>query len=169
MPAAAAQPEDEIWMRAAIAAARRGLAAGQSPFGTVIVAGGAQPPHPAIVAEGHNQVWASTDPTAHAEVTVIRMACRARGSISLAGCTLYSTCEPCPMCMAAIHWARLDRVVYGAAIADAAAAGFHELHLAAAELLTRGGSPVLWTPGCLAAECRHLFAEWQATPAARTY
>ncbi|HET9785336.1 MAG TPA: nucleoside deaminase [Terriglobales bacterium] len=163
MPAAPLEPGDEGWMQAAIAAARRGIAAGQTPFGTVIVSAGQ------VVAAGHNQVWASTDPTAHAEVTVIRMACQARSSITLAGCTLYSSCEPCPMCMAAIHWARLDRVVYGAAIADAAAAGFHELHLPAAELLTRGGSPVLWTPGCLAAECRQLFAAWQSTATARRY
>jgi tRNA(Arg) A34 adenosine deaminase TadA len=163
MPAAPLEAGDEGWMGAAIAAARRGIAQGQTPFGTVIVSAGQ------IVAEGHNRVWALTDPTAHAEVSVIRDACRARRSITLAGCTLYSTCEPCPMCMAAIHWARLDRVVYGAAIADAAAAGFHELHLPAADLITRGGSPVRWTAGCLAAACRQLFAEWQATGTARRY
>jgi tRNA(Arg) A34 adenosine deaminase TadA len=163
MPAAPLEPGDERWMGAALAAARQGIARGQTPFGTAIMAGDQ------LVAAGHNQVWALTDPTAHAEVTVIRAACRARRSITLEGCTLYSTCEPCPMCMAAIHWARLDRVVYGATIADAAAAGFHELHLPAAELLSRGGSPVRWTPGCLAADCRQLFAEWQNTGNARRY
>ncbi|MGH9392888.1 MAG: nucleoside deaminase [Terriglobales bacterium] len=156
---------DEFWMRRAVAIAQAGIAQGQTPFGAVIVATAAD----TLVAEAHNQVWAAGDPTAHAEINAIRAAARARASIALTACTLYSTCEPCPMCLAASHWARLERIVYGAAIADAAAAGFHELALPAAELLARGGSPVALTAGCLAAECRALFAQWPASGRARTY
>ncbi|MGH9475718.1 MAG: nucleoside deaminase [Terriglobales bacterium] len=154
---------DEIWMRQAIATARVGVAAGQSPFGSVIVRAGT------VIAACHNQVWARNDPTAHAEIGAIRAAAARLGAMTLAGCTLYSTCEPCPMCMAAIHWARLDRVVYGAAIADAAAAGFHELNLAAADLVRLGGSPVRLEPGCLAPDCRQLFPDWMASGHARAY
>jgi guanine deaminase len=154
---------DDRWMRMAIASARQGIAAGQSPFGCVIVLGD-EP-----LATTHNQVWAMGDPTAHAEINAIRAAAQRRGDISLAGSILYSTCEPCPMCMAAIHWARVDRVVYGAAIADAAAAGFHELTLPAARLLELGHSPVRLEADCLATECRALFAEWQAAGKSAAY
>jgi guanine deaminase len=159
----AAGAQHEGWMQAAIAAARQGMAAGQSPFGCVIVAG------EEALATAHNQVWAAGDPTAHAEVTAIRLAARRRRSISLAGCTLYSTCEPCAMCMAAIHWARIERVIYGAGIADAAAAGFHELTLPAARLVELGHSPVQLAGGCLAAQCRTLFAEWRAAGKSSAY
>lgn len=154
---------DEAWMREAMALARTGMAAGQSPFGCVIVRAGER------VAAAHNRVWASGDPTAHAEVTAIREACARLGTISLEGCALYSTCEPCPMCMAAIHWARVERVVYGAAIADAAAAGFHELQVAAAALVRMGGSPVALEAGVLAEECRALFEDWLASGRGRVY
>jgi guanine deaminase len=71
-------------------------------------------------------VTSANDPTAHAEVVAIRAACASLGSFSLQGCTLYASCEPCPMCLAAAHWARLDALVYGATRADAAAAGFDD-------------------------------------------
>ena len=105
------------FMSLAIAKARDGIAAGQSPFGAIIVRG-----HD-VVAVTHNTVWLDTDPTAHAEVNCIRSAAKALKLIDLSGCEMYSTCEPCPMCLAAIHWSKIDRVVYGATIADAAAAG----------------------------------------------
>src|SRR5262245_39005406 len=117
---------DEDAMRLAIAACRRGIAAGQSPFGSVILG-----PDGQVVAEGYNTVWADTDPTAHAEVNTIRLAAGALGRIELSGCTLYSTCEPCPMCLASSHWAALDRVVFGALITDATAAGFREMPIPA--------------------------------------
>src|SRR5437660_8349500 len=112
---------DEAYMRLAIQKTREGIAAGQSPFGSVIVQGGQ------VVAATHNTVWRDGDPTAHAEVNCIRATARALGTIFLHGCALYSTTEPCPMCLSAIHWAKIERVVYGASIADAAAAGFSEL------------------------------------------
>src|SRR4051794_29768559 len=109
---------DEKFMQVAIAKTKAGIAAGQSPFGSIIVRDGR------IVAEAHNTVWRDTDPTAHAEVNAIRLASKALGTIDFTGCTLYTTCEPCPMCLTASHWARISRVVYGATIEDAEKAGF---------------------------------------------
>ncbi len=79
-----------------------------------------------IIAEGCNRVTSSNDPTAHAEVEAIRAACRDLDAFALAGCTLYTSCEPCPMCLAAAYWAHVDAIVYGASRADAAAAGFDD-------------------------------------------
>lgn len=141
-------------MLEAIGQARQGIGAGQSPFGAVIVRDGR------IIGRGHNHVWAWTDPTAHAEVVCIRHAAKALGSISLAGCVMATTCEPCPMCASAIHWAGLDEVLWGASIADAAGAGFNELHVATPDLYRLGGSPVRTTPGVLRDECAALFAEF---------
>ncbi len=142
-------------MRQAVEQARAGVARGQSPFGAVIVRGGK------LLAAGHNEVWLRGDPTAHAEVVAIQRAAQAAGSIDLSGGVIYTTCEPCPMCAAAIHWARLDAVFCGATIPDAASAGFRELSLPAAELYSRGGSSVRLTAGVLAAECAALFDEWR--------
>ncbi len=82
-----------------------------------------------VLAKGTNRVTTIHDPTAHAEITAIRAACKERGGFELDGCTLYSTCEPCPMCLGAIYWARLDRVVYAATRTDAAEAGFDDDHI----------------------------------------
>ncbi|MFB6248099.1 MAG: nucleoside deaminase [Salinibacter sp.] len=93
------------------------------PFAALVVA------ENEIVARGTNRVTTVRDPTAHAEITAIRAACQERGDFHLDGCVLYSTCEPCPMCLGAIYWARLDGVVYAATRADAAAAGFDDEHI----------------------------------------
>ncbi len=108
-------------MRDAIAAAFAGMRnhAG-GPFGAVIVRDGE------IIARGCNEVTSSHDPTAHAEVVAIRAAARMLGTHSLAGCTIYASCEPCPMCLAAIYWARLERLFFACTRADAAAAGFDD-------------------------------------------
>lgn len=90
------------------------------PFGAVIVRDGQ------VLAEGWNEVTSSNDPTAHAEVVAIRRACKAVGSFSLAGATLYTSCEPCPMCLASAYWARISRIVYGNTRDDAAAIGFDD-------------------------------------------
>jgi guanine deaminase len=90
------------------------------PFGAVIVQKGS------IVAEGANRVTATNDPTAHAEVIAIRQACSRLGTFELRDCELYTSCEPCPMCLGAIYWARLDRIYYGSVAADAAQAGFDD-------------------------------------------
>ncbi len=141
-------------MTEAIGEARSGIAAGQSPFGAVVVRDGR------LLARGHNHVWAWTDPTAHAEVVCIRHAAKAAGSISLAGCVMYTTCEPCPMCASAIHWSGLDEVVWGATIEDARRAGFNELGLAATEVYRIGGSRVRATAGVRREECAGLFEEF---------
>ena len=90
------------------------------PFGAVVVKGGT------IIAEGANSVTSTNDPTAHAEMTAIRAACRVLGDFQLAGCDIYTSCEPCPMCLGAIYWARPARVFYACTAGDAAAAGFDD-------------------------------------------
>jgi guanine deaminase len=108
------------FMRRAIAIAIDNIQAGGGPFGAVVVKDGR------IVAEGVNRVTANNDPTAHAEVVAIREACRALRDFQLSGCHLYTTCEPCPMCLGAIYWARPERVFYAATAGDAASAGFDD-------------------------------------------
>lgn len=147
---------DTGYMRLAIAITRDGINAGQTPFGAVIVSR-AQ----GVVAATHNTVWRDTDPTAHAEVNCIRAAARALGTIDLHGTTMYTTTEPCPMCLAAIHWAKIDCVYYGASIADAAAAGFKELFISAEFMAREGKSPLKVIGGLLQVECKGLFDEWR--------
>jgi len=109
------------FMQRAIALAVENVKSGAGgPFGAVIVKDGR------IVAEGVNRVTQTNDPSAHAEVVAIREACRALNTFQLSGCELYTSCEPCPMCLGAIYWARPDRVFYGATAADAADAGFDD-------------------------------------------
>lgn len=154
---------DEQLMQQAIDVAREGLAAGQTPFGAVIARDGE------VVATAHNCVWGECDPTAHAEVRVIRRACKALGTIDLSGCEIYSTCEPCPMCFTAIHWARLDKVIYGAAIDDAERAGFNELRVSNEQMKTLGGSSVEIVAGFLRRQCVELFNAWCARDDRREY
>lgn len=96
------------------------VAQGGGPFGAVVARGGE------IVAEGVNRVTALNDPTAHAEVQAIRLAAQKLGRFDLSDCELYASCEPCPMCLGAIYWARLSRLYYAATQHDAAAAGFDD-------------------------------------------
>jgi tRNA(Arg) A34 adenosine deaminase TadA len=108
------------FMRRAIALALENVRCGGGPFAAVIVRDGK------ILAEGANRVTQTNDPTAHAEIVAIREACRVLKDFQLAGCDLYTTCEPCPMCLGAIYWARPARVFYASTAADAAAAGFDD-------------------------------------------
>lgn len=111
-------------MDEAIAQGQRGVSAGAGgPFGAVVVRAGS------VIGRGHNCVTSLCDPTAHAEVQAIRDACRTLGDFSLAGATLYASCEPCPMCLAASYWARLERVFFAAPAARAAASGFDDVAL----------------------------------------
>jgi guanine deaminase len=112
---------DRPWLARAVALAVANVADGGGPFGAVVVRDGE------LVAEGQNRVTRDLDPTAHAEVQAIRAAGRALGDFSLAGCVLYASCEPCPLCVSASLWARLDRVVYAADRHDAARGGFDDL------------------------------------------
>jgi guanine deaminase len=108
-------------MRRAIALSAEKMRAGLGgPFGALVARDGA------VVACGSNEVTSTNDPTAHAEIVAIRAACQALGSFSLAGCELYTSCEPCPMCLGAVYWARLDRIYYGNTRRDAAAIGFDD-------------------------------------------
>jgi guanine deaminase len=150
-------------MQLAIDKCRQGLARGQSPFGCAIAAGGR------VIANEHNTVVLTTDITAHAEVNAIRSANREVRNILLEGAIVATTCEPCPMCMAALHWARVDTVYYGATIADAEQAGFNELQLPAAELLRLGDSSLRLVSGTLQSECKKLFDEWLGNPNRRVY
>jgi len=112
---------NEQFMQRALELAQIHMHSGHGgPFGAVIVKDGS------IIAEGWNCVTSASDPTAHAEIVAIRRACQNLNTFSLAGCTLYTSCEPCPMCMAAIYWARIDQVYFGATRHDAAAAGFDD-------------------------------------------
>src|SRR3954463_15964200 len=154
---------DADYMRMAIEKARAGIAAGQSPFGSVIVRGNE------VIACEHNLVWATPDATAHAEVTAIRAACKKVRDVKLGGSTLYSTTEPCPMCFSAIHWAGIDKIIYGASIADAQRAGFSELSISNFEMKRLGGSPVEIVAGFMAAEAAALFGEWLASTKAKAY
>ncbi|HJQ59088.1 MAG TPA: nucleoside deaminase [Vineibacter sp.] len=114
-------PRDAEFLREAIRLSREKMQAGLGgPFGALVVHDGA------IVARGWNQVTTTNDPTAHAEVTAIRAASQALGHFELRGCTLYTSCEPCPMCLGAIYWARPARVVYANTRQDAAAIGFDD-------------------------------------------
>ncbi len=153
----------EQYMRRAIAKARQGIARGQTPFGACVVKDGN------LVSCGYNTVWKDTDITAHAEVVAIRKACAALGTIDLSGCTIYTTCEPCPMCFSACHWARISAIVYGASIADARRAGFRELSISARTMKRRGGSDVVLTGGVLLKENTALFVLWAKRRGRKTY
>lgn len=111
----------EEWMKAAIKLAVHNVQSGRGgPFGALVVKDGS------IVATGVNSVTGTNDPTAHAEVLAIRAACEALGDFQLQGCELYASCEPCPMCLGAIYWARLSAYYYGCSSADAKEAGFDD-------------------------------------------
>jgi guanine deaminase len=113
-----------VFMQQAIALATESVESGRGgPFGAVIVRDGE------VIATGSNLVTANNDPTAHAEVVAIRNACAKLGDFVLKGCEIYTSCEPCPMCLAAIYWARLDGIYYGSTAADAAEAGFDDAFL----------------------------------------
>ena len=113
--------QDVEFMRRAIALAEEGVNEGDGgPFGAIVVRDGR------IVGEGCNKVTSTLDPTAHAEIVAIREACRNLNSFQLEGCTVYASCEPCPMCLGAIYWARPARLLYACTRQDAAAVGFDD-------------------------------------------
>lgn len=113
--------KDKIFMERAIELAQKAVDSEMGgPFGCVVVKDGE------IIAEGHNSVTGTNDPTAHAEVVAIRKACEAIGEFQLEGCTIYTSCEPCPMCFGAIYWARPDKVYFGCTRHDAARIDFDD-------------------------------------------
>lgn len=142
-------------MRMAVEKAREGVLKGQTPFGAVITGKGD------VLACEHNKVWKDNDITAHAEIVVIREACKRLNTIDLSGCTLYTTCEPCTMCFGAIHWARVSRVVFGCRIKDAKKYGFSELTVSSRRLKSLGNSRIKVEGGVLREECLELMKFWE--------
>lgn len=151
------QPNPEFLRRAIVLATENVISGKGGPFGAVIVCDGK------IVGEGANSVTGTNDPTAHGEVNAIRAAARALGTFTLTGCELYTSCEPCPMCLAAAYWARLDAVYYGASAADAARAGFDDAFLYD-EMRKESGQRTLPATQLLGDEAWSSFAAWIASP-----
>ena len=149
---------DTPFLREAIRLARVRMLQGRGgPFGAVVARDGI------IVARGWNAVTSSLDPTAHAEVVAIRRACRRLGTFSLAGCVLYASCEPCPMCLAAAYWARVDRLVYAASRDDAARAGFDDAFIYD-QVPRAPETRSLPTTQLLRSEATAVFDDWLAKP-----
>ncbi len=141
-------------MRRAIGLAAENARSGRGgPFGAVIAREGR------IIAEGVNLVTSTSDPTAHAEITAIREACRRLGRFHLPGCEIYASCEPCPMCLGAIYWARLDRVYFAGTRSDAAGAGFSDARVYE-ELSAPAGSRTITFEQLLREEALPAFQEW---------
>jgi tRNA(Arg) A34 adenosine deaminase TadA len=154
---------DEKFMRISIDKAKEGIKEGQTPFGACIVKNGE------VISCTHNEVWKSMDITAHAEICAIREACKKLGTIDLSGCVIYSTCEPCPMCFSACHWAKISKVVYGARIEDAKKLGFSELTLSNKEMKLLGNSSIEIIGDFLREEILELFKLWSKREDKRVY
>ena len=150
-------PNPDHLRRAITLAIENVLASRGGPFAAVIVRDGE------IVAEGANSVTTTNDPTAHGEVNAIRNACRVLGTFSLEGCEIYSSCEPCPMCLAAIYWARIGAIYYGCNQLDAAKAGFDDAFLYE-EIGKAVGSRSIPCAQMLQDEAWTAFATWQELP-----
>lgn len=147
-------PDDHGHLARAIALSREHMQRGAGgPFGAVVVRDGQ------VLAEGWNQVTSSNDPTAHAEVVAIRRACRAVGDFSLAGATLYASCEPCPMCLAAAYWARVGRIVFANTREEAAIIGFDDavIYAEIPKPTTERIIPTLHAP---CEDAKAVFADW---------
>ena len=138
-------------------AAERSQRKAGGPFGALIVREGV------VIGRGWNEVTSRNDPTAHAEVVAIRCACRKLGDFRLPGCVLYCSCEPCPMCLAAAYWARLDRIIYAAGRQDAAAIGFDDARLYR-ELEEDPASRSLPMVQALRKEAAAMMRAWSALP-----
>ena len=153
----------EHFMQLALDKAKEGVDNGQSPFGACIVKDGK------VIACEYNIVWESTDITAHAEIHAVREANRILNTINLTGCVIYSTCEPCPMCFTAIHWARIDKIYFGARIEDAKRFGFNELTVTNEMLKNHGNSKVEVEGSFMRDKCVELFEYWASKKDNRTY
>jgi len=148
-------PDDERFMRLAIDKALAGVRAGQSPYGAAVARDGG------LLSCEHNVVLQTLDVAAHAEIHALRVAALALGTVELAGCAVYSTCEPCAMCFSACHWAHVSRIVFGASIADSAALGFAELNITNETMRRLGNSRIELVGGVLREECLGIFKAWK--------
>ncbi|MBX7041632.1 MAG: nucleoside deaminase [Ignavibacteria bacterium] len=135
---------------------------GGGPFGAVIVKDGK------VISRGANRVTKKKDPSAHAEIEAIREACEKLGTHDLSGCVIYSSCEPCPMCLAAIYWARLDRLYFAATKHDAAEAGFRDDFIYE-EISAEIDKRKLTAVNMLADEARKAFEEWKLFDGKKEY
>lgn len=154
---------DEKFMRVAIEKTEQGIKIGQTPFGACIVK------DREIISCVHNIVWANMDITAHAEIHAIREACNKLNTIDLSGCVIYSTCEPCPMCFSACHWAKISKIVFGARIEDANVNGFNELTISNKTMKEFGNSPIDVIGDILREENLELFKIWSKLNNKRVY
>ncbi|WP_347840253.1 nucleoside deaminase [uncultured Draconibacterium sp.] len=144
------------FMQAAINLAQKGMESNTGgPFGAVVVKDNK------IIAEGCNRVTSSNDPTAHAEVVAIREACRVLNTFQLTGCTVYTSCEPCPMCLGAIYWARPDKVVYAATKEDAADAQFDD-HFIYEEMERQPVQRKIKFENLMRKEAQEVFQSWKS-------
>ncbi len=149
---------DDAFMRRAIDLSRVAMEEGAGPpFGAVIVRDGR------VIAEGYNTSFATKDPTAHAEIVAIRRACEAIDSRSLEGCVIYSSSEPCPMCLGAIYWSRIAKVYFGNSCAAAALAGFDDTRLYR-EMSQPAEDRAVSMAQRLSDEAKTVFDAWQARP-----
>jgi len=149
---------NQKYMRLAINAARKNLKTFKGgPFGACIVKGDK------VLAVAANTVLCQ-DATCHAEVNAIRIASKKIKGFDLTGATVYSTTEPCPMCFSALHWARVEAIVYGTTVNDAARAGFNELKITNKTLKSLGKAKIKITAGVLVTECKALFKDWAKSP-----
>ncbi|MBD3264045.1 MAG: nucleoside deaminase [Candidatus Omnitrophica bacterium] len=150
-------------MLAAIKEAGRSLKAiDGGPFGACIVKEGK------IIARGRNRVL-KKDATCHAEIEAIRRASKLLGTFDLSGCEVYSTTEPCPMCFSALHWARVDKVIFGTSIKEAKRAGFNELPISCKEMKRLGRAKIKIKAGFMLGECESLFERWRKLKNRKTY
>ncbi|MFA5411268.1 MAG: nucleoside deaminase [Candidatus Omnitrophota bacterium] len=146
--------DNEKFMKLAVKEARKNIRTmSGGPFGACIVKKGR------VIALARNTVL-KNDATCHAEINAIRAASKKSGTYDLSGCVIYSTTEPCPMCFAAIHWARIKRIIYGTKISDAKKIGFNELSISNVRLASLGKSGIKLTSGVSLKECRGLLREW---------
>ena len=155
--------QNEIFLRKAVDLARLGSEEGHGgPFGAIVVKDGA------VIGQGFNKVTTSNDPSAHAEIVAIREACKNLGNYQLTGCIIYTSCEPCPMCLGAIYWARPDKVYFASTRFDAADAGFDDA-LIYEEILVPAAQrtiPMILLPDD---QAKAVFKEWKANPDKLSY
>lgn len=155
--------QNKKFMLLAIKKAKEGIKSGQSPFGAIIVKGNK------IISQAYNTVWKNTDITSHAEINAIRLACKKLKNINLKGCVIYSTCEPCPMCFSACHWAKISKIIFSTRINDAKKCGFSELFISNKKMKKIGKGPVKVKGDFLRKEGLEVFKLWTRQKNRRVY
>ncbi|MFA5049430.1 MAG: nucleoside deaminase [Candidatus Micrarchaeia archaeon] len=147
----------------AIDAAKKGMRKGNSPFGCAIIKNGK------LISTGNSTVLEKNDPTSHAEINAIRIACKKLKTFDLSNCTLYSTTEPCPMCFSAIHWARIKIIYYGTDISDVKKLGFSELVISNHLIKKLGQIKIKIIKNYKRKECLDLLKKWKKNKKRKTY